>query len=117
MAKLLLKKSYRHKDLKIINFNDLWNAHGVFTTMRVFRNSRKILFFKEHISNLIKSSKIYNIHRKNLKKDILNLIKLNLKINKNDQLLRVAINNKIISISLRNRILPKLNFKLKFIII
>ena len=115
MVTLLLKKSYRHKDLKIINFNDLWNAHGVFTTMRVFRNSRKILFFKEHISNLIKSSKIYNIHRKNLKKDILNLIKLNLKINKNDQLLRVAINNKIISISLRNRILPKLNFKLKLV--
>ena len=64
MAILLLKKSYRHKDLKIINFNDLWNAHGIFTTMRVFRNSKKILFFNEHITNLIKSSKIYNIYRK-----------------------------------------------------
>ena len=115
MAILLLKKSYRHKDLKIINFNDLWNAHGIFTTMRVFRNSKKILFFNEHITNLIKSSKIYNIYRKNLKKDILNLVKLNLKIKKKDQLFRIALNSKIISISSRNRIIPKLNFKLKLV--
>ena len=55
MATLLLKKSYRHKDLKEVKFNDLWNAYGVFTTMRVLGRSAKILFYKSHIDNLIKS--------------------------------------------------------------
>jgi len=44
------------------------------------------------------------------------LIKLNLKKNKNyDHLLRVAVNNKMISISLRKRPIPKSNFNLKLI--
>ena len=116
MVTLLLKKSYRHKDLKEIKFNDLWNAYGVFTTMRVIGKSAKILFYKAHIDNLISSLKIYKIYKKNLKKNIIKLIKLNLKKNKNyDHLLRVASNNKIISISLRKRPIPKSNFKLKFI--
>ena len=46
MVTLLLKKSYRHKDLKEIKFNDLWNGYGVFTTMRVLGRSAKILFYK-----------------------------------------------------------------------
>jgi len=116
MVTLLLKKSYRHKDLKEIKFNNLWNAYGVFTTMRVIGKSAKILFFKPHIDNLIKSLKIYKIHKKNLKKNIVNLIKMNLNNNKNyDHLLRVASNNKIISISLRKRLVPNSNFKLKML--
>ena len=91
MVTLLLKKSYRHKDLKEIKFNDLWNAHGVFTTMRVIGKPAKILFFKEHINNFIKSLKIYKIKKKNLKNNILNIIKINFKKNKRyDHLLRVA---------------------------
>ena len=116
MVTLLLKKSYRHKDLKEIKFNDLWNAYGVFTTMRVIGKSAKILFYKAHIDNLIRSLKIYKIYKKNLKKNIIKLIRINLKKNKNyDHLLRVASNNKIISISLRKRTVPKKNFKLKMI--
>ncbi len=116
MVKLLLKKSYRRKDLKEIKFVDLWNAHGVFTTMRVIGKSAKILFFKEHIDNLIKSLKIYKIYKKGLKENIFELIKLNLKINKNyDHLLRIALNKKTISISLRKRPKPKSIFKLKMI--
>ncbi len=116
MVTLLLKKSYQHKDLKEIKFNDLWNLHGIFTTMRVIGKPPKILFFKEHINNLIKSLKIYKIKKKNLKKNILNLIKLNVNKNKKyDHLLRVASNNKIISISLRKRQKPKLNFTLTMI--
>ena len=42
MATLLLKKSYRHKDLKEIKFNDLWNLRGIFTTMRVIGKPTKI---------------------------------------------------------------------------
>ena len=116
MVTLLLKKSYRHKDLKEIKFNDLWNAYGVFTTMRVIGKSAKILFYKAHVDNLISSLKIYKIYKKNIKKNIIKLIKSNLKKNKNyDHLLRVASNNKIISISLRKRPIPKANFKLKLV--
>ena len=78
MVTLLLKKSYRHKDLKEVKFHDLWNSYGVFTTMRVIGKPLKILFFKEHIDNLFRSLKIYKINKKNIKQNILNLIKLNL---------------------------------------
>ena len=77
MATLLLKKSYLHKNLKEVRFNNLWNLYGVFTTMRIIGKPPKILFFKEHMNNLIKSLKIYNIRRKNLKKNIEKIIKQN----------------------------------------
>ena len=116
MAILLLKKSYQHKDLKEIKFHDLWNSYGVFTTMRAVGRPVKILFFKEHIENLLKSLKIYKIDKKNIKKNILELIKFNLNKKKNyDHLFRVAVNNKMISISLRKRPKPKSNFSLKLI--
>ena len=116
MVNLLLKKSYRHKDLKEIKFNDLWNSYGIFTTMRVIGKSTKILFYNAHINNLIRSLKIYKIYKKNLKKNINKLVNINLKKNKNyDHLFRIALNNKIISISLRKRPIPKKNFKLKLI--
>jgi len=116
MVTLLLKKSYRHKDLKEIKFHDLWNSYGVFTTMRVVEKPAKIIFFKEHINNLIRSLKVYKINKKNIKQNILKLIKLNLNKNKKyDHLFRVAANNKMISISLRKRLKPKLNFSLKLI--
>ena len=116
MVKLLLKKSYRHKDLKEIKFHDLWNSYGVFTTMRVIGKPAKILFFKEHMENLFRSLKIYKINKKNIKQNILKLIKINLsKKKKYDHLFRVAVNNKMISISLRKRLKPKLNFNLKLI--
>ena len=116
MAILLLKKSYRHKDLKEIKFHDLWNSYGVFTTMRIIGKPAKILFFKEHMDNLFRSLKIYKINKKNIKQNILKLIKLNLsKKKKYDHLFRVAVNNKMISISLRKRLKLKSNFSLKLV--
>ena len=116
MATLLLKKSYRHKDLKEIKFHDLWNSYGVFTTMRIIGKPVKIIFFKEHIDSLIRSLKVYKINKKNIKQNIIKLIKLNLNKNKKyNHLFRVAANNKMISISLRKRLKPKLNFSLKLI--
>ena len=116
MATLLLKKSYRHKDLKEIKFHDLWNSYGVFTTMRIIGKPPKILFFKEHIYNLFRSLKIYKINKKNIKQNILNLINLNLsKKKKYDHLFRVAANHKMISISLRKRFKPKSNFILQLV--
>ena len=57
MVTLLLKKSYRHRDLKEITFKDLWSSYGIFTTMRVIGKPAKILFFKVHINNLIHKNK------------------------------------------------------------
>ena len=116
MAIYLLKKSYQHKTLKEINFNDLWGDNGVFTTMWIFGKPAKILFFKDHVDNLIKSLKAYKLTRPNIKKDILNLVKIN--IDKNityNHLLRVAVNSKMISISLRKRVTPKHKFNLKLV--
>jgi len=116
MVTYLLKKSYQHKTLKEVNFKDLWGDNGVFTTMRILGKPIKILFFKKHIKNLIKSLKVYKLNRANIEKDILKLIKLNIDITKSyNHLLRVAINKKIISISLRERKTPKLKFNLKLI--
>ena len=116
METLLLKKSYLHKGFKEIKFHDLWNSYGVFTTMRVIGKPTKILFFKEHIKNLLRSLKIYEINKKNIKQNILKLIKLNLsKKNKYDHLFRVAVNNEMTSISLRKRLKIKSNFSLKLI--
>ena len=61
MATTLLKKSYRISNFKEIPFRDLWGKHGVFTTMRIIGKPIKIIFFKEHIQNLIKSMKDYRI--------------------------------------------------------
>ncbi len=116
MAIYLLKKSYQLKSLQEIPFKDLWGNHGIFTTMWVFGKPAKILFFKSHINNLIKSLKNYGIEKKSLKKDILRMININLSKNKKyNHLLRVAINKNIISISLRKRITPKLEFNLKLV--
>ena len=116
MVNYLLKKSYQLKDLKEIEFKDLWGDNGVFTTMWIFGSPPKILFFKDHINNLIKSTKAYSIIKSSIKSDILRLIEENLdnKI-KYNHLLRVALNKNILSISLRKRIKPKLNFNLKLV--
>ena len=116
MVTYLLKKSYQHKTLKEVIFKDLWGDKGVFTTMRILGKPAKILFFNNHIKNLVKSLKIYHLDRANIKKDILKLIKLNIDKSKlYNHLLRVAVNKKIISVSLRNRKTPKLRFNLKLI--
>ena len=116
MAKYLLKKSYQRKDLKEINFNDLWDHKGVFTTMWIYGKPPKILFFKSHIDNLIKSLKVYKIYEKRIKTQILRLINLNIKKNKKyNHLLRVAVKKNIISVSLRSKIKTKKNFSLKII--
>ena len=116
MVIYLLKKSYRLKDLKEINFKDLWGDHGIFTTMWIYGKPPKILFFNDHIKNLIKSLKSYSINKRNLKNDILKIINKNLSKEKNyNHLLRIALNKNILSISLRNRLKPKLDFSLKLV--
>ena len=116
MVTFLLKKSYRLKDLQEIDFKDLWGDHGIFTTMWIFGKPPKILFFKNHLSNLLKSLKRYKINNRFIKSNILQILNKNLSKKKNyNHLLRIALNKNIISISLRKRLTPKLNFNLKLV--
>ena len=116
MVNYLLKKSYQLKNLKEIRFKDLWGDNGVFTTMWIFGSPPKILFFKDHIKNLIKSSKDYSILKSSIRSDILKLINENLdKKIKYNHLLRIALNKNTLSISLRKRIKPNLNFNLRLV--
>ena len=116
MVTFLLKKSYRLKDLQEVDFKDLWGDHGIFTTMWIFGKSPKILFFNNHLSNLLKSLREYKISKKSIKIDILDTLNKNLSKKKNyNHLLRIALNKNTISISLRKRLVPKLNFNLKLV--
>ena len=78
MVTFLLKKSYRLKDLQEIDFKDLWGDHGIFTTMWIFGKPPKILFFKNHLSNLLKSLKKYKINNRFIKSNILQILNKNL---------------------------------------
>ena len=116
MVKYLLKKSYQLKDLKEINFNDLWGGQGVFTTMWIYGKPSKILFFKNHINNLMKSTRAYSIKKSSIRSDILKLLKNNINSKrKYNHLLRIALTKSTLSISLRKRIKPKLNLDLKLV--
>tara|TARA_B100000902_G_scaffold393622_1_gene448233 strand:+ start:682 stop:1455 length:774 start_codon:yes stop_codon:yes gene_type:complete len=116
MAIHSLKKSYQLKNLQEVKFIDLWDEHGIFTTMWIFGKPPKILFFENHIKNLIKSLKKYGIKKRLLKEDIIKIINKNLSKRKSyNHLLRVALNKSTISVSLRKRIPPKLSLDLKLV--
>jgi branched-subunit amino acid aminotransferase/4-amino-4-deoxychorismate lyase len=104
MVTYLLKKSYQLRNFEEIEFKDLWGDHGVFTTMWIYGSPPKILFFKDHINNLMKSAKSYGILKKSLKSQILKLLKQNINFNKKyNHLLRIALNKTTLSISLRKK--------------
>ena len=116
MATFLLKKSYWLKNLQEVSFRDLWGDHGIFTTMWIFGKPPKILFFENHIKNLVESLEKYGIKKKFIQKDILKIINKNLSKKTNyNHLLRIALNKRVISISLRKRFSPKLDFDLKIV--
>ncbi len=112
MATLLLKKSYQLRNLKEVAFKDLWGSRGIFTTMRMVGKPPKLILLKPHIENLIKSTKKYGIRRKNLKNIIIDLINKNTLYKGPDNLFRIALNKKLISVSIRKRLQPKRNFNL-----
>ena len=112
MVTLLLKKSYQLSNLKEVAFKDLWGSRGVFTTMRMVGKPSKLILLKPHIKNLIKSTKKYGIRKKNLNSIIKDLIKKNSLYKGPDNLFRIALNKKLISISIRKRPKLKKNFSL-----
>ena len=112
MATLLLKKSYQLNNLKEVPFKDLWGSKGVFTTMRMVGKPPRLLLYKSHLDNLFTSIKKYGIKKKNLKNIIKQLIKKNSIFKGPDNLFRIALNKKLISISIRKRPVSKENFNL-----
>ena len=112
MAIFLLKKSYQLNNLKEVPFKDLWGSRGVFTTMRMIGKPPRLILFKSHLENLLRSCIKYGIKKKNLKKIIKNLIIKNCVYKGTDNLFRIALNKKLISISIRKRPKPIKNFKL-----
>ena len=112
MATLLLKKSYLLNNLKEVPFKDLWGSRGVFTTMRMVGNPPRLLLLKSHLNNLIHSTKKYGIKKNNLKNILKYLIKKNSVYKGPDNLFRIALNKKLISISIRKRPKSRKNFNL-----
>ena len=103
MEKILLKKSFRIKDLQIINFNSLWGYKGIFTTIRLFGKKPKLILVDEHIKKFNRDAIKFGINYELSKQFLLNFINNNSKIRNYDHLLRIAVTKKILSISLRKR--------------
>ena len=112
MVTFLLKKSYQLNNLKEVPFKDLWGSRGVFTTMRMVGKPPRLILLKPHLNNLLVSTKKYKIRKKNLKSIVKDLIKKNCIYKGPDNLFRIALNKKLISISIRKRPKPNKNFKL-----
>ena len=112
MAILLLKKSYLLNNLKEVPFKDLWGSRGVFTTMRMVGKPPRLLLLKSHLNNLIYSTNKYGIKKNYLKNILKDLIKKNSVYKGPDNLFRIALNKKLISISIRKRLKSRKNFNL-----
>ena len=111
MANFLFKKSYRLSNFKKTTYDHLWGSTGVFTTIRLFGKEPKFVLLDEHIFKLNKSLKKLNIPFSLTRNKLFDLMPHNLRINKYDHLLRVAIKKNILSLSLRPRLRPKKNFQ------
>jgi branched-subunit amino acid aminotransferase/4-amino-4-deoxychorismate lyase len=111
MANFLFKKSFQLKTFKPIIYDDLWGKRGVFSTIRIIGNKPNYILFHNHLKNINQSLKKLNINFILSEKKLLSIIPLLNKIKRYDHLLRVALNSKSISISLRKRLEPVKNFQ------
>ena len=93
----------------------MWGSKGVFTTVRVVGRSPRYIFLKEHLSQLNKSLRKQNIKFALTEKKLLELIPYQLKIKKFNHLLRIAVKQNLISISLRSRLTPSNNFQCQLV--
>ena len=110
MVNFLFKKSFQLRTFKPIIYDDLWGKKGIYSTIRIIGEQPNYILFKEHLKNINLSSKKLNINFTLSKKKLLSIIPPLNKIKKYDHLLRVALNSKSISISLRKRLEPIKNF-------
>ena len=112
MANYLFKKSFQLKTFKPTTHDNLWGKRGVFTTIRIIGKKPNYILLPHHIRNINLSLIKLNINFLLSKKILIKLISPFLdKSKKHDHLLRVAINSKIISVSLRIHLKPNKRFK------
>jgi len=90
-----------------------WGILYLSTVLRVVGSSPRYIFLKEHISQLNKSLKKQNINFVLTEKKLLELIPHQLHIKKFNHLLRIAVKQNLISISLRPRLTPSNNFQIQ----
>ena len=111
MANFLFKKSFQLKTFKPTVYCDLWGKRGVFSTIRIIDKKPKYILLQYHLKNINFSLQKLNIDYILTEKKLTSLIfPLILKIKSYDHLLRVAINTKKISLSLRPRLKPLKKF-------
>ena len=115
MVNFSFKKSYNFNRFNNVKYDHLWGSKGVFTTVRVVGSNPKYIFLKDHLSQLNKSLKKLNIKFYLTEKKLLELIPHQLNIKKFNHLLRIAVKQNFISISLRSRITPSNNFQCQLI--
>ena len=115
MVNFLFKKSYNFNNFNNVKYDHLWGSKGVFTTVRVVGRSPRYIFLKEHLSQLNKSLRKQNIKFTLTEKKLLELIPYQLNIKNFNHLLRIAVKQNLISISLRPRLKPSNNFKCQLV--
>ena len=111
MVNFSFKKSYNFNNFDKVKYDHLWGSKGVFTTVRVVGSSPRYIFLKEHLAQLNKSLKKQKIKFALTEKKLLELIPHQLNIKKFNHLLRIAVKQNLISISLRPRLKPSNNFQ------
>ena len=115
MVDFSFKKSYNFNNFNNLKYDHLWGSKGVFTTVRVVGNSPRYIFLKDHLLQLNKSLKKLNIKFTLTEKKLLELIPHQLNIKNFNHLLRIAIKQNLLSISLRPRLTPSNNFQCQLV--
>jgi len=115
MVNFSFKKSYNFNSFNIVKYDHLWGSKGIFTTVRVVGSNPRYIFLKDHLRQLNKSLKKQNINFVLTEKKLLELIPNQLHIKKFNHLLRIAVKQNLISISLRPRLTPSNNFQCQLV--
>ena len=115
MVNFSFKKSYNFNSFNSVKYDHLWGSKGIFTTVRVVGSNPRYIFLKDHLRQLNKSLKKQNINFVLTEKKLLELIPNQLHIKKFNHLLRIAVKQNIISISLRPRLTPSNNFQCQLV--
>ena len=115
MVNFSFKKSYNFNNFNNVKYDHLWGSKGIFTTVRVVGKSPRYIFLKDHLLQLNKSLKKLNIKFTLTEKKLLALIPNQLNIKKFNHLLRIAVKQNLISISLRPRLTPSNNFQCQLV--
>ena len=115
MVNFSFKKSYNFNSFNSVKYDHLWGSKGIFTTVRVVGSNPRYIFLKDHLRQLNKSLKKLNINFILTEKKLLELIPNQLHIKKFNHLLRIAVKQNLISISLRPRLTPSNNFQCQLV--